>query len=85
MTEDLDPVSVLCELSEEAMRRLGDRFHVTVKGDYQRSPLTLTITVDQYGGEGGGPDRGEQEELAEVLRSHGYSERAVEKILEWYR
>jgi len=48
LTEDLDPVAVLCEISAEVMRRLGDRFQVTVKGDYQKFPLVLTVTVDEY-------------------------------------
>lgn len=48
MTEDMDPIAVLCELAEQAMRRLGTRFQVTVKGDYRDFPITLTVTVDEY-------------------------------------
>jgi len=42
-----DPIKVLCQVAEEVMRRLGDSFKVTVKGDYHRFPLVLTITVDE--------------------------------------
>ncbi len=48
MIEDLDSVAVLCELAGQVMRRLGDRFQVTVKCDYRDFPLTLTVTVDEY-------------------------------------
>lgn len=36
MSEDLASVTVLCEAAEEVMRKLGDRFQVTVKGDYRK-------------------------------------------------
>jgi len=53
-----DPIAVLCEVAKEAMRRLGADFEVTVKGDYRKFPLVLTVTVEEYGeetGEGGSP------------------------------
>ena len=46
-----DPIAILCKLAEEAMRRLGADFKVTVKGDYQKFPLRLEITVEEYGEE----------------------------------
>jgi len=46
-----DPIAVLSELAQEAMRRLGDHFQVTVKGDYREFPLVLTITVEEYEGD----------------------------------
>ncbi|MBS7633305.1 hypothetical protein KEJ15_06790, partial [Candidatus Bathyarchaeota archaeon] len=43
-----DPIAVLSELVETAMRRLGADFKVTVKGDYKELPVTLTTTVEEY-------------------------------------
>jgi len=47
----VDPIAVLSSLAEEAMRRLGADFKVTVKGDYKEFPLVLRITVEEYGEE----------------------------------
>jgi len=44
----VDPIAVLSELAEEAMRRLGADFRVRVDGDYRKFPLVLRITVEEY-------------------------------------
>jgi hypothetical protein len=43
-----DPIAVLCEIAEQAMRRLGADFKVTVEGNYKEFPLRLAITVEEY-------------------------------------
>ena len=47
LTEDTDPVAVLCKLAEQAMRRLRADFKVRVDVDDRKFPLVLTITVDE--------------------------------------
>ena len=48
LSKDIDPLAVLCEVSAEVVRRLANRFQVTVKSDYRNFPLVLTIKVDEY-------------------------------------
>jgi hypothetical protein len=43
-----DPIAVLCELAEQATRRLGADFEVRVDGDYRKFPPVLKITVKEY-------------------------------------
>ena len=43
-----DPITVLCELAEEAMKQLGADFKVIIRGDYRKFPLVLAVTVEEY-------------------------------------
>jgi len=44
----VNPVAILSEIAEEAMKRLGADFKVTVKDNYRKFPLRLEITVEEY-------------------------------------